>query len=239
MGIIGERMISRCTSRSPGHRNSPCRCARQPSRNSFLNCFFCFTMPRRLWLLTLLSKYLFGFSWVGLQIKPAAFLKRTSIFMSDSHDSNMSEAPTEASSTCRYFCYTLFSGNHTYAGYTVDLKRRLRQHNGELSGGARRTSVRKDWRYLTVMTSPAWTAQRAMQVEYLHKYPTRRKPRPSRFSRPLGRARSMAFVVGWIPEPVNLFVDPEFFDRCVQDLRNFSTVQVRPIFELFDTESLR
>ena len=30
----------------------------------------------------------------------------------------------------RYYCYFIISGNKTYNGYTVDLKRRLRQHNG-------------------------------------------------------------------------------------------------------------
>lgn len=32
----------------------------------------------------------------------------------------------------RYYCYFIISGNKTYNGYTVDLNRRLRQHNGEI-----------------------------------------------------------------------------------------------------------
>ena len=46
-------------------------------------------------------------------------------------------APSE-----RHYCYVLRSGDgkRTYAGYTVDPRRRLRQHNGEIKGGAWSTS---------------------------------------------------------------------------------------------------
>jgi structure-specific endonuclease subunit SLX1 len=43
-------------------------------------------------------------------------------------------------------CYCLLSeSGSTYIGATVDVDRRLRQHNGELSGGARATSRKKGW----------------------------------------------------------------------------------------------
>ena len=46
-----------------------------------------------------------------------------------------------------WFCYLLFSndGRKTYVGATIDVKRRLRQHNGELCGGAKRTSSHRPW----------------------------------------------------------------------------------------------
>lgn len=47
----------------------------------------------------------------------------------------------------KHSCYLLESTviNRTYVGYTVDLKRRLRQHNGEIKGGAKRSRWGKPW----------------------------------------------------------------------------------------------
>ena len=62
-----------------------------------------------------------------------------------------------------HFCYALAtaegwdapsaaSRGRTYVGYTVDPRRRLRQHNGEIKGGARRTAAVAGWRFLFVVT---------------------------------------------------------------------------------------
>lgn len=47
-----------------------------------------------------------------------------------------------------HICYLLESTviKRTYIGYTIDLKRRLRQHNGEIKGGAKRSRWGKPWR---------------------------------------------------------------------------------------------
>tara|TARA_B100000427_G_scaffold322373_1_gene324277 strand:+ start:428 stop:742 length:315 start_codon:yes stop_codon:yes gene_type:complete len=49
-----------------------------------------------------------------------------------------------------WYCYLLvgFGGKHTYIGATTNVERRLRQHNGELCGGAKRTNCNRPWRVL-------------------------------------------------------------------------------------------
>jgi predicted GIY-YIG superfamily endonuclease len=44
-------------------------------------------------------------------------------------------------------CYILHSSvlNKVYIGYTIDFNRRLRQHNGEIKGGAKRTQKGRPW----------------------------------------------------------------------------------------------
>jgi predicted GIY-YIG superfamily endonuclease len=56
-----------------------------------------------------------------------------------------------------YFCYLLRSletekSTRTYVGFTTNPKRRIRQHNGELKSGARRTSKHRPWSFVVVIS---------------------------------------------------------------------------------------
>lgn len=51
-----------------------------------------------------------------------------------------------------YKCYIIFNDNYSYVGITNNLKKRIRQHNGEIKGGAKYTSLINDslatnWNY--------------------------------------------------------------------------------------------
>jgi predicted GIY-YIG superfamily endonuclease len=67
-------------------------------------------------------------------------------------------------------CYCLLSPTGaTYIGYTVNLDRRLRQHNGELSGGAKYTHKTKGWkRICSIGEFP--TQRDALQFEWAWKH---------------------------------------------------------------------
>lgn len=63
--------------------------------------------------------------------------------------------------------------NNTYIGATVDLDRRLRQHNKELSGGARATGIKVNqgliWKRACYIDGiPEW--QSALQIEWRWKH---------------------------------------------------------------------
>jgi structure-specific endonuclease subunit SLX1 len=53
-----------------------------------------------------------------------------------------------------YNCYLIRSKsnpNHTYIGITNNIERRLKQHNGIISGGAKCTKRFNDWEYVVIV----------------------------------------------------------------------------------------
>jgi structure-specific endonuclease subunit SLX1 len=94
-----------------------------------------------------------------------------------------------------YVCYVLASGRRTYVGVTNNPARRLRQHNGELVGGARATRVGRPWRIAAVVSGfPDKRA--ALQFEWRMHHPAGH-PRSRRGRRPglAGRLRVLRDVL--------------------------------------------
>ena len=66
--------------------------------------------------------------------------------------------------------YLIQNGNATYAGVSPDPVRRLRQHNGEISGGAKyTTSQSSNWSHMCLV-SGFQTKQQSMQFEWALKH---------------------------------------------------------------------
>ena len=70
-----------------------------------------------------------------------------------------------------YYCYMLYTNDNlkTYVGATIDPERRLRQHNKEISGGARATGISVQqgltWQRACYITGiPEWRS--ALQIEW-------------------------------------------------------------------------
>lgn len=82
-----------------------------------------------------------------------------------------------------FYCYLLQNTsvrhrNHTYNGFTVDPKRRLRQHNGEIKGGAKLTTSKDPcWEFAVLITGFCDDIN-ALQCEWRIKKPRNKKRGP-------------------------------------------------------------
>ena len=72
--------------------------------------------------------------------------------------------------------YLLKCNNGTYIGATLNLDRRLRQHNGQLAGGARQTANRGPWEVACKVTGFN-TLSEALKFEYSWRREGRKLPR--------------------------------------------------------------
>lgn len=81
----------------------------------------------------------------------------------------------------KHFCYILIneSCTHSYVGYTVNPTRRLRQHNGELKGGAMRTKriTPGKWRLAFIFECDKFDNHLALSFEWHLKDHRRKRER--------------------------------------------------------------
>jgi len=132
------------------------------------------------------------------------------------------EVSSKTTKETKYYCYFLGQHNNwtgqTYNGYTVNLSRRLRQHNGEIKGGAWATTAKDKgaWSFIAALTSDSWASvSRAMACEWNCRYPTRKKPRPKIFAGAKGRINSLIEIFKHIKDEVRLYIHPAFYDHAV------------------------
>lgn len=74
-----------------------------------------------------------------------------------------------------WYCYCLESASKsTYIGSTIDPDRRLRQHNRELTGGAKATGRAVGWRRICCVTGFP-NERSALQFEWMWKHVSKKK----------------------------------------------------------------
>ena len=141
-------------------------------------------------------------------------------------------------------CYILCSdiGNTTYNGYTNNITRRLRQHNGEIKGGAAATRNKK-WHYIAIIKSddPVFTKEKAMSLEWYIRYPTARKPRPPQFKGAHGRIDSLEMVFRreqFREIPFTVYIHERYLDEKIKAATaSLPNIILEPLSHLFCSSS--
>ena len=100
----------------------------------------------------------------------------------------------------KYYCYIIRSintsfSNSTYNGSTNNLVRRLRQHNGEIVGGAKATRGKGPWVYIAIWKG-FQSHREALSCEWRIKHPTNSRKRPPQYNGVKGRIKSLGLLVG-------------------------------------------
>ncbi len=146
----------------------------------------------------------------------------------------------------KYYCYILKSinPNHlnsTYNGSTNNLIRRLRQHNGEIVGGAKATKGKGPWIYIAIWEGFS-SYKEALSCEWRIKHPTNTKIRPKKFNGVEGRIKSLNLLICldcWTSKSsgmnnglkYNLFIDTDLIDLIDLELKK-TNLQIKKLDEL-------
>lgn len=117
-----------------------------------------------------------------------------------------------------HFCYILEligDPRFNYIGYTVDMTRRIRQHNGDLVGGARittrKSSIGKFWKVIALVSSEQFTHPRALSCEWWLKHPNGKRKHMSCFSGSMGKIWGLARVLAhhkFADDIFTVWIDP-------------------------------
>ena len=137
-----------------------------------------------------------------------------------------------------HYCYIIYNDKgNTYTGYSNNLNKRIRQHNGELVGGAKSTHNSNQWKYLIIFELLDFSYRQSLQYEYALKHPTNKRKRPHIYNGKEGRINSIPLVLS-NPKFENLSVKidviPEYYESLVDKCKNFENVTVRIIISATD-----
>ena len=114
-------------------------------------------------------------------------------------------------------CYILENAhiddlNKTYNGYTNNVKRRIRQHNRVIKGGAKYTGKygNNSWKYIAIVSGFPDRIE-ALRCEWKIKYPTNKKHRPVRYNSPSGRIIGLNEVLArGYDYPLTVWIDQRY-----------------------------
>lgn len=175
--------------------------------------------------------------------------------LKNDHDKNADDDKTcKGEKKCTdektHHCYIVYDDfNSTYNGYTCNLKRRIRQHNAEIKGGARFTTRKQSktndphhWKYMLSITSNdlIFDYKKALSLEWSVKNPTNKRTRPKRT--PLGRIESLPLVFS-NPKFKDLsyiisVYQESFLEKIVKVLENYTNIQVVLIDNIDNTSNI-
>ncbi len=99
----------------------------------------------------------------------------------------------------QWSCYILKSlnplyQNRTYVGSTNSVKRRIRQHNGNLTGGARATSIMRPNEFMCVLTGFPNKIS-ALRCEWLLKHPNGTRKGNEKYSGIVGKINGVNYLL--------------------------------------------
>ncbi len=145
----------------------------------------------------------------------------------------------------KYYCYIIRStnpnfSNSTYNGSTNNLVRRLRQHNGEIVGGAKATKGKGPWIYMAIWEGFSSKIE-ALSCEWRIKHPTNTRKRPSQYNGVKGRIKSLNLLTGldcWTGKSTgmitgiqyNLYIDKELIELVQLDNKK-SNLEIKNLDE--------
>lgn len=140
----------------------------------------------------------------------------------------------EVKDKSKYYCYIIRSlnpafSNSTYNGSTNNLIRRLRQHNGEIVGGAKATRSKGPWVYIAIWEGFS-SHKEALSCEWRIKHPTNTRKRPPQFNGVKGRIKSLNLLIGldcWTRQSTGMDCGLEYWLYVDETLINLINLEIK------------